>query len=274
MPKKPDVVLEYDVNCQFCRAVTGIILDPQKVVADYVLKYIDQRLGEILIAHQKDLAAAIKNRGKSAGDEDVRRLESELGQMSKERDALREQAAGLAARLEEKISDQTSTRTDVGTSTHTIHRQLADRVSALSPRIHRISRRWGGANSDVHSSRQSWSKGAALIFRLLFAPSLAPEADGQRWSEFVGADEEARSLADDASVLARDIMGSPGYQKWIWDLVPCGTRFDPDFHEPWQSCAEEGPIEFVVIPAYLVDFAVITKPKVFTSWPDPSSESS
>jgi len=270
MAQKPDISLAWDVRCQHCGGSTILQVDPQQVVAAYVLGYLNQELPALLGKHLKD-ASAGSGRGRFAKNE-IDQLKKELAQSSQQREALRQQVADLTARLEEKIADQTSARVDIGRSMHTAHRQLADQVSGLFPRIHRVAREWAKARDAARSDRRSLSERAAIIFRLLFTPYLITDSDGDReqWASLTGANEEARSLAEDAAVLARQIAELPGYQRWIWDMVPAGTTFDPNVHLPWQSCAEEGGVEFVVIPAYLVDFSVITKPQVFTSWPDPA----
>src|SRR5262249_44510067 len=149
--------------------------------------------------------------------------------------AMGRELADLTARLEEKIADQTSARTEIGTSTHTAHRQLASQVSGLCPRVHRVARAWA-REENASTSRRSLSEFAAVIFPLLFAHHRTPEDDCQRWAAFSGVNAEARTLAQDAAELGSQITDLAGYQQWIWDMVPAGTTFDPDMHMPWQSC--------------------------------------
>jgi len=51
---------------------------------------------------------------------------------------------------------------------------------------------------------------------------------------------------------------------WSWEAI-LGDPIDEDLQEAWGSCDPEGPIEFVVTPAYIVDGMVYCPQRVFTS---------
>jgi len=274
MPGNPEPPPSLNVGCPHCHR--DFRMDPQEIMASYVLGYLNGELQRLLGRHEQRLNEILTQglqplaKGKA-----IDRLRDQLeesnkqrAQLEQQRDELRRARDELAERLAEKISERTSVRTDVGRTVHTSHRQLADQVAGLLGRVNAVARERAAADGMTGPVGWLRSDAAALIFRLLFTPEKVSREEHDRWAGFTRDTPSARSLAGEGSDLARAIRETAGYQKWIWDFAPKGTPFDPGLHEVWQNCDPSGEVQFVVIPAYLVDFAVIAKPKVFTSWAD------
>jgi hypothetical protein len=263
--------MRQDLTCPNCRTRFYLDLDPRMTAGGHLLEELDEQLRRVLDRHQKDLAAAAASLTRSRDEGIIASLKARLRELIRQQEHYQRQADELAGRLAESMSDQTLARADVGTSVHTVHRQLADRVAALYPEIHAAARAWARADDigDKDARRQVWGDAAAVIFEILFgglpAADAVPDGAGQGWPELAGSDGRVGSLVSKAASLSEEIAQAPGQHRWIRDFAVPGEPFDTAFHEPWQNCADAGTVEFGVIPAYLVDLTVIARPRVFTS---------
>jgi hypothetical protein len=282
MFKRDDRLIAVARQCPHCNRPIELTVDAGQVVAVHVLRQVDELLAQVVDAHARALSAAVENAFPEPDDDttaeeeraplpgvlgydavyhQIDQLRGELKTARRERDEFRRKAGELDGRLAKTLADQTSARKDVGTATHTKHRELASELASLLPQIHAVARQ------DKTKSREAWSRAAASIFRALLAPAAVTQEDSEIWQRLLkSSDGRAAALASQAEGLAGRISAAPGYQQWLWDIAPPLTFFDPAFHDPWQNCELDGTVKFVVIPAYLVDFTVISKPQVYTNW--------
>jgi hypothetical protein len=275
------------VRCLSCGYENNAVVDTRDILPEYLLRQFDGGVERIISAYISALADALPGANLEAsghGSPDraaqgpagiatayhntvewAQGLLRRVTEAESARDDYQRHVDELSARLQQLLADQTGARTDVGTDTHTAHRELADRVASLLPEIHSLARAQTSRKGFSKPGSEAMSETSALIFRVLFAPASLADPDLKRGRQIVAAGgERAAILADQAGELSRQISLTPGYQQWLWDIAPTEIPFDQAFHQPWQNAEPDGRVKFVVIPAYLVNFTVIAKPQVFT----------
>ncbi|GAA2635319.1 hypothetical protein [Paractinoplanes durhamensis] len=153
-----------------------------------------------------------------------------------------------------------------------VHDNLADLYRSLvTQRLRQLARlRWArvrgarpGADGPVAQARM-----VRELVRLTIAGN-ADEQDVADWLRGDGdelADPERRAVEGACGQARRLAVGLAGTtrQATFAEDVPRGEPLAEGAGRPWAGCAPDGPVTFVVAPAYLFRGRVLVEPMVFT----------
>jgi hypothetical protein len=200
-------------------------------------------------------------------DAELRELRAQVAALSQRLGQTLESVDSLAAALAANSAGGSTRQTDDGIAHHA-HAQAYQAVRDQSVRgLLQHVQALDGVPLD-HRERAGF---VAHLCAELFGPTQATANDilNRLAAQYYVADVERRipSLCEEVRAL-REKAARGRAQRWEFSCHP-GVAVDPSWQEEWPNAVQDGAVDFVVAPAYIVDEGtVLVHQLVFTTAPD------